>query len=50
MGSRPKQRLVAHLARIDPTMPDPEARIRPAQIAYLNADLPDTLILTEVTS
>jgi predicted phage baseplate assembly protein len=49
-AGQPKQRLVVELARVDPTIADPAMRIRPAQIAYLNPDLADTLILTEVTS
>jgi predicted phage baseplate assembly protein len=49
-GARPKQRLVVEPARIDPTVSDPASRIRPAQLAYLRPDLPDTLVLAEVTS
>jgi hypothetical protein len=48
--ARPKQRLFTEPARVDPVVSDPALRIRPAQLAYLNADLPDTLILTEVTT
>lgn len=48
--SQPKQRLTIELARVDPAVTDPALRIRPAQLAYLNPELPDTLILTEVTS
>ncbi len=48
--AQPKRHLVIEPARIDPAMTDPALRIRPAQLAYLNPDLPDTLILTDVTS
>ncbi|HEX6925952.1 MAG TPA: putative baseplate assembly protein [Longimicrobiaceae bacterium] len=47
---QPRQRVTVELARIDPSITDPDRRIRPAQIAYLNPELPDTLVLTEVTS
>lgn len=47
---QPKRRLVVETARVDPDATDPKLRLRPAQLAYLNPDLPDTLILTEVTS
>jgi predicted phage baseplate assembly protein len=48
-AAQPIQRLVVELARINPASTDPTQRIRPAQLAYLNPDLPDTLILTEST-
>ncbi|MEA3275622.1 MAG: putative baseplate assembly protein [Pseudomonadota bacterium] len=48
--TQPSQRLVIELARINPASTDPALRIRPAQVAYLNPELPDTLILTEATS
>lgn len=48
--ARPRQHLVVEPARIDPAVTDPALRVRPAQLAYLNPELPDTLILTEVTS
>ncbi len=48
--AQPRRRLTVDLARIDPGTTDPALRIRPAQLAYLNPDLPDTLILTDVTS
>jgi hypothetical protein len=37
------------LARVDPTATDPANRIRPAQLALLSTDIPDTLLLTEIT-
>ncbi|MFL5541420.1 MAG: putative baseplate assembly protein, partial [Longimicrobiaceae bacterium] len=48
--TQPRQRVAVQLARVDPAATDPDLRIRPAQIAYLNPELPDTLVLTEVTS
>jgi hypothetical protein len=36
------------LAHVDPNVTDPARRIVPAQMAFLNPDLPDTLILTEL--
>jgi hypothetical protein len=39
----------ADLARIDPTATDPAKRILPAQLAILTPDVPDTLLLTEIT-
>lgn len=47
---QPKPRVGVELARIDPAAADPSKRIRPAQMAYLTPDLPDTLVLVEVTS
>ena len=46
---RPKQRLAVEEARVDTGATDPALRVRPAQLAYLNPRLPDTLILTDVT-
>jgi hypothetical protein len=48
--TQPIQRLIIDLARINPASTDPAQRIRRAQLAYLNPDLPDTLILTEATT
>lgn len=45
---RPRRFVPARPARIDPSATDPDLRLRPAQIAFLNPDLPDTLILTEL--
>lgn len=47
---KPRQRVTADLARVDPSAADPALRLRPAQMAYLNPALPDTLVLTEVTA
>jgi hypothetical protein len=44
-----KDYVEADLARIDPTATDPARRILPAQIAILTPDVPDTLLLTEIT-
>lgn len=46
---RPRLHVAAEAARVDASEHDPARRIRPAQLAYLNAELPDTLILTEIT-
>ncbi|MES9991932.1 MAG: putative baseplate assembly protein [Candidatus Thiodiazotropha sp.] len=43
--AQPKHYIPVDLARLDPLL-----GIRPAQLAYLNPELPDTLILTEATS
>ena len=40
----------AELARVDPTATDPAQRILPAEVAILTPDIPDTLILTEITT
>ncbi|MGH9809140.1 MAG: putative baseplate assembly protein, partial [Terriglobia bacterium] len=40
----------AELARVDPTATDPAQRILPAELAILTPDIPDTLILTEITT
>lgn len=47
---QPAQRVPVALARIDTTVTDPSRRIRPAQLCYVDPAVPDTLILTEVTS
>jgi hypothetical protein len=39
----------ADLARVDPNTTDPANRILPAELAILTPDIPDTLILTEIT-
>jgi len=49
-AAQPKRRVAVELARIDAAIADPSRRIRPAQLAYLTPDLPDTLILVEVVS
>ena len=40
----------AELARVDPTAADPSQRILPAELIILTPDIPDTLILTEITT
>ena len=49
-ATQPNQRLVVEPARIDPAGAGGAPRIRPAQMAYLNPGLPDTLILTEASA
>src|SRR5579864_4029128 len=39
----------AELAHVDPTEVDPATRIKPAELVMLTPDIPDTLILTEIT-
>lgn len=48
-SARPQDRIPVEPARIDPQAADPQKRILAAQLAYLSPELPDTLILTEVT-
>jgi predicted phage baseplate assembly protein len=40
----------AELARVDPTATDPAKRIVSAELVILTPDIPDTLILTEITT
>jgi Baseplate J-like protein len=40
----------AELAQVDPTATDPTQRIIPAELVILTPDIPDTLILTEITT
>jgi predicted phage baseplate assembly protein len=40
----------AELAQVDPTATDPAQRIVPAELVILTPDIPDTLILTEITT
>ncbi len=40
----------AELAHVDPAAVDPARRIAPAEIVVLTPDIPDTLILTEITT
>jgi predicted phage baseplate assembly protein len=40
----------AELAHADPTATDPAKRILPAELVILTPDIPDTLILTEITT
>jgi len=43
-----RQRITVRTGRVDYNATDPAQRLLPAQIAYLNPDVPDTLILTEI--
>lgn len=45
-----KDRIVVDMTKVDPTATDPAERIRPAQLAYLSPEIPDTLILSELTT
>jgi hypothetical protein len=40
----------AELAQVDTTQTDPVNRIKPAELVILTPDIPDTLILTEITT
>ena len=40
----------AELAHVDPATTDPARRIAPAELVILTPDIPDTLILTEITT
>lgn len=40
----------ADLARVDPTGTDPTKRIAPAELAIVTPDIPDTVILTQITT
>ena len=42
-------RVEAELAHIDPGASDPSRRILPAELAILSPDIPDTLLLTEIS-
>ncbi|MCL4266871.1 MAG: putative baseplate assembly protein [Anaerolineae bacterium] len=44
-----RSRIVAHMARINPSATDPDEHIQPAELIYLSPDVPDTLILTELS-
>jgi predicted phage baseplate assembly protein len=44
------ERIPVSLAVIDPDAVDPAKRIKPAEIAYLSPTIPDTIILSEITS
>jgi hypothetical protein len=47
---KPRSFVEAELAHIDPTAGDPAKRILPAELVILTPDIPDTLILTELTT
>ncbi|HRQ40304.1 MAG TPA: putative baseplate assembly protein [Chloroflexota bacterium] len=44
-----RPRIVADMAHINPTATDPDEHIQPAELVYLSPDVPDTLILTELS-
>jgi len=44
-----KPRVIAAMDRVDPEITDPPRPILPAQLAYLSPEIPDTLILSELT-
>jgi predicted phage baseplate assembly protein len=46
----PNSSVEAELAWVDTTQSDPAQRIRPAELVILTPDIPDTLILTEITA
>ena len=46
----PPARLRVEMDRIDPQATTPETRLRPAQIAYLSPDVPDSLVLKLIES
>jgi predicted phage baseplate assembly protein len=45
-----RERIRVSLAMVDTNEANPAARIKPAQIAYFSADVPDTIILSEISS
>lgn len=46
----PNSFVEAELSHVDPTALDPAGRIVPAELVILTPDIPDTLILTEITT
>ena len=44
------ERIPVALARVDSDATQPGERIKPAQIAYFSPSIPDTLILSEISS
>jgi hypothetical protein len=48
-SEEPKSFVEADLAHVDPSEVDPARRIQPAELVILTPDIPDTLILTEIT-
>lgn len=48
-SDQPHPQVPASQAWVDKTQTDPDKRIRPAQLAILSPDVPDTLILKELT-
>jgi predicted phage baseplate assembly protein len=49
-AKEPNSYVEAELAQVDPTATDPTQRIQPAELVILTPDIPDTLILTEITT
>ncbi len=49
-SNEPNSFVQAELAYVDPTATDPTQRIQPAELVILTPDIPDTLILTEITT
>jgi hypothetical protein len=47
---QPRERVEVKPTWIDPYVADPQERIRPAQLAILSPEIPDTLLLTELSS
>lgn len=47
---RPKNRVIVRRARVNFSAVDADKRILPSQLAILTPDIPDTLILSEITS
>ncbi len=45
-----RERIPVSLAMIDTNETNPAARIKPAQLAYMSPDIPDTIILSEISS
>jgi hypothetical protein len=45
---RLRTRIVVEMGRVDRDATDPDLRVLPAQVAYLNPEVPDTLILREI--
>jgi len=50
LGLKDHKNVEIDLASIDDKAADPKKRILPAQLAFLTPDIPDTLILTELSS
>jgi len=45
-----RERIPVSLALVDTDEIDPSKRIKPAEIAYMSPEIPDTIILSEITS
>jgi hypothetical protein len=44
-----RPRVLVELAQVDSMETDPSKRIKPAELAYFSPDVPDTIILSEIT-